>query len=61
VAELREAFPGVETKLVPSSGGIFDVTADGTLVFSKRDAGRHARPGEVVEAIRARRGEGGAS
>jgi selenoprotein W-related protein len=61
VAELREVFPGVETKLVPSSGGVFDVTADGTLVFSKKAAGRHAHPGEVVEAIRARHGGGGAS
>jgi predicted Rdx family selenoprotein len=31
---------------------VFDVTVDGTLVFSKRRAGRHAAPGEVVQLIR---------
>jgi selenoprotein W-related protein len=54
VAELKEAFPGVETKLIPSSGGVFDVTVDGTKVFSKKAVGRHAQPGEVVELIRKR-------
>ena len=38
-------------KLVESSGGTFDVTVDGTLVFSKKQAGRHATRGEVVQAI----------
>jgi len=53
VAELQDAFPGIETKLTPSSGGIFDVMVDGKLVFSKRAAGRHAKPGEVVKLIKA--------
>jgi selT/selW/selH-like putative selenoprotein len=52
VAELQQAFPGIETKLVPSSGGVFDVMVDGALVFSKRAVGRHAKPGEVVDLIR---------
>jgi selT/selW/selH-like putative selenoprotein len=52
VAELQQAFPGIDTKLVPGSGGIFDVMVDGKLVFSKRAAGRHARPGEVVSLIK---------
>ena len=56
MAELEQAFPGVQTKLVPSSGGVFLVTVDGELVFSKKGAGRHAEPGEVVARIRAMRG-----
>jgi len=28
------------------------VTVDGTLVFSKKSIGRHAKPGEVLELIR---------
>ena len=51
-AELEEAFPGVVVKLVESSGGVFEVTVDGDLVFSKKASGRHAAPGEVVELIR---------
>jgi selenoprotein W-related protein len=39
-------------QLIPSSGGRFEVTADGRLVFSKKAVGRHAEPGEVVAAIR---------
>jgi selenoprotein W-related protein len=39
---------------VKSSGGRFEVTVDGRLVFSKRAVGRHARPGEVVDLIKGR-------
>jgi selenoprotein W-related protein len=41
-------------KLIPSSGGVFDVTVDGQLVFSKREVRRHAAPGEVLRLIKAR-------
>jgi selenoprotein W-related protein len=37
--------------LVPGDGGRFDVEVDGRQVFSKRAAGRHADPGEVIENI----------
>lgn len=52
MAELRQAFPQAEVQLAPSSGGVFEVTVDGTLVFSKKALRRHAQPGEVVELIR---------
>jgi selenoprotein W-related protein len=38
-------------ELVRSSGGVFEVTVDGRLVFSKRELGRHAEPGEVLRLI----------
>lgn len=47
--------PGAEVRLVKSSGGVFEVTADGVLVFSKKSLGRHAAPGEVVELLRQRK------
>jgi selenoprotein W-related protein len=34
---------------------VFDVVVDGELVFSKKQMGRHAEPGEVVRLIRERR------
>jgi selT/selW/selH-like putative selenoprotein len=37
---------------VPSSGGVFEVTVDGNLIFSKRVLRRHAEPGEIVQLIR---------
>jgi selenoprotein W-related protein len=38
-------------ELVESSGGVFEVTVDGQLVFSKKALGRHAEPGEVVRLM----------
>jgi len=37
--------------LVPSSGGRFEVSVDGRLVFSKAALGRHAEPGEVLDQV----------
>ena len=37
-----------ELRIVPGSKGIFDVTVDGELLFSKYTEGRHAKPGEVL-------------
>jgi selenoprotein W-related protein len=39
-------------QFVPSSGGRFEVTVDGRLVYSKVATRRHAEPGEVVKLIR---------
>jgi selenoprotein W-related protein len=40
--------------LIPSSGGRFEVLADGVAVFEKSKLGRHARAGEVVKALEER-------
>jgi len=40
--------------MVRSSGGVFEVSLDGDLVYSKKALARHARPGEVLELIRHR-------
>jgi selenoprotein W-related protein len=53
-AELRQAFPDAEVRLLQSSGGVFEVEVDGSLVFSKRALKRHAEPGEVVKLIQNR-------
>jgi selT/selW/selH-like putative selenoprotein len=49
--ELRGRFPEATVKLMESSGGAFEVTVDGVLVFSKLRQGRHAEDGEVVRLI----------
>jgi len=38
--------------LIPSSGGVFEVNADGCLIFSKRELGRHAKTGEVTRLLK---------
>ncbi len=50
-ARIKEAFPGTTVELIEGGGGIYDVRADGRLVFSKHGVGRHAEWDEVREAL----------
>lgn len=45
---------GVSPKLIEGSKGIFDVTADGRLVYSKFKTGRHPEPGELARLVKGR-------
>lgn len=40
-------------KLIASSGGRFEVVADGRPVFEKSRTHRHAQPGEVLKLLAA--------
>jgi selenoprotein W-related protein len=40
-----------EVRLVPSSGGCFEVSADGRLLFSKLKEGRFPEFGEIKRLI----------
>jgi selT/selW/selH-like putative selenoprotein len=55
-AELKQAYPEAEIRLIESSGGVFEVGVDGQQVFSKKTMRRHAAPGEVLNAIQQLRG-----
>ena len=44
----------MKAKLVRGSGGIFDVTVDGKLVYSKHRTGRFPSPGEVLGMLKAK-------
>lgn len=48
-------YPEADVTLIESSGGAFEVTLDGDMVFSKLRLGRHAEPGEVLSLIRRRK------
>jgi len=54
VVDLLTAFePEIESlTLVPSVGGRYEVTVNGSLLYSKLKTGRHADKGEVVELVR---------
>jgi selT/selW/selH-like putative selenoprotein len=43
---------GVEAELIRGGGGIFDVVANGDLVFSKYEAGRFPKNEEVLSKLR---------
>jgi len=38
-------------QLRPSKGGVFEVTVNDELIFSKKALGRHAEPGEIKALI----------
>jgi selT/selW/selH-like putative selenoprotein len=42
---------GEMAELIPGSNGVFDVVADGKLLFSKKTAGRFPESDEVLNAL----------
>ncbi|MCH2539273.1 MAG: Rdx family protein [Anaerolineales bacterium] len=38
--------------IIPSSGGVFEVTLNDELLFSKKNLGRHAEKDEVIALFR---------
>ena len=46
---------GVEARLIQGDDGVFDIVADGDLVYSKHATGRFPEEREIVEALRSRR------
>jgi len=47
--KLKQRISSLE--LVPGSGGVFEVTADDTLVYSKRATGTFPEPNAVLQSI----------
>nr|WP_198299627.1 Rdx family protein [Tumebacillus avium] len=43
-----------EFTLIPASGGVFEVTFNGELIFSKKELGRFPEEGEVLELLKPR-------
>ncbi|MBK5331325.1 MAG: Rdx family protein [Ilumatobacteraceae bacterium] len=41
-----------ELTLITGSKGVFDVVVDGEVLYSKKNTGRHAEPGEVLQLFR---------
>ena len=55
-AELLKDFESeIESlELIPASGGRFEVTVNGDLIFSKLATGRHAEAGEIRKLLKAK-------
>lgn len=47
---MKDAF-GVDAELIEGRGGIFDVKADGKLIYSKHETGRFPEHNEVIAAL----------
>jgi selenoprotein W-related protein len=44
----------VRSELLAGSGGVFEVTVDDELIFSKKELERFPEPGEILELLRSR-------
>ncbi len=51
-AALEKKFGDVEVELIEGSGGVFEVTVDGKLVFSKKQIGRFPEHEEIFEKLK---------
>ena len=45
---------GINAKLIPGSGGQFEVVLDGKLIFSKKALGRFPETNEILDQIPAK-------
>ncbi len=49
-AEIKREF-AIETELIESGGGVFEVEVDGSLIYSKKATGRFPEHSEVIEKL----------
>jgi len=47
--------------MMPSRGGVFEITWGNELLFSKKQSGRFPMRGEIAELVEKRRGQGDAA
>jgi len=50
-AHLKTKYNGADVKLVSSGGGVFEITLDDELIFSKKALGRFPDDGEIDNLI----------
>ena len=51
-AELKQTFTEMDVTLISSGGGVFEVTLNSELIFSKKSLDRFPEDGEVEKLIR---------
>ena len=50
-AKLKQTFQGIDVQLISSGGGVFEVTLNDKLIFSKRSLDRFPDDGEIEKLI----------
>ena len=50
-AKLKQTFQGIHVQLISSGGGVFEVTLNDRLIFSKRSLDRFPDDGEIEKLI----------
>ena len=49
--EIKGQFAKAKVEIIEGSGGVFDVTVDGKLIFSKKETDRFPEENEVYDLI----------
>ena len=49
--ELTKDFPEADVSLISSGGGVFEISLDGDLIFSKKSLNRFPEDGEIKKII----------
>ena len=49
--ELKKGVEDVNVEIVEGSGGVFEVTANGALIYSKKETGRFPEEGKILKSI----------
>lgn len=50
-AEIEQRFENAMVELIESSGGVFEITKDSDLIFSKKSEGRFPEDDEIFEKL----------
>lgn len=45
---------GNVAELIPSAGGVFEITVDGQLIYSKKSTGRFPEESDIVSRLKKR-------
>ena len=52
LAQAIETEIGIKPEMIKSGGGVFEVEADGTLIFSKKKEFRFPRNSEIIDKLK---------
>ncbi len=50
--EIKEGFAEASVEIIEGSGGVFEVTVDGSLIYSKKETGRFPEKGELISLMK---------
>lgn len=50
--ELNATFSGINVQLIPGHGGVFEVTLDNRLIYTKSNTGRFPEAEEITKIIK---------
>lgn len=49
--EIKEGFADANVEIIEGSGGVFEVTVDGSLIYSKKETGQFPEKGKVISLM----------